>query len=89
MIKKTLPVINKYGLHARAANKFVALSSTFGSSIKVSKDGQEADGKSIMGIMILAAAYGSDITLEIDGKDEELAMQKLEQLLEDKFGEPE
>ncbi len=89
MINRTVTVINKLGLHARAAARFVTLASSFASNIKVSRNGQEVNGKSIMGIMMLAASRGSDITLVADGSDEEKAIERLSELIEQRFGEDE
>jgi len=87
MLNKELTIINKLGLHARAAAKFVGLASRFQSDIQVSRNGRTVNGKSIMGVMMLAAACGSQITLQIDGPDQDLALNELEQLIADKFGE--
>lgn len=80
---------NKLGLHARAAVKFVNLANRFMSSVKVEKDGNEIDGKSILGILTLAAIQGSQITLKISGKDENAALKALVALVENKFQEKE
>lgn len=87
MLNKELTIINKLGLHARAAAKFVGLASRFQSDIQVSRNGRTVNGKSIMGVMMLAAACGSQITLQINGPDQDLALNELEQLIADKFGE--
>ena len=71
MHDKTVTIVNKLGLHARAAAKFVTLASSFTSSITVTRNGQEVNGKSIMGIMMLAASRGSEIRLVADGSDDE------------------
>jgi phosphocarrier protein len=89
MHNKTVSIVNKLGLHARAAAKFVTLASSFASSIVVSREGQQVNGKSIMGIMMLAAAKGSEITLMADGSDENEAIERLSQLIEQRFGEDE
>lgn len=89
MQDKTVTIVNKLGLHARAAAKFVTLASSFASDVKVSRNGQEVNGKSIMGVMMLAASQGSDITLVVDGEDECEAVDKLTELIEDRFGEDE
>jgi phosphocarrier protein HPr len=78
---------NQLGLHARAAAKFVHLASGFGSHIQVSRDGRVMDGKSIMGILLLAAACGTTITIAADGTDEDAALTALRQLVEAGFGE--
>ena len=87
MLSKNIQIINKLGLHARAAAKFVGLASSFKSDINVSRAGRSVNGKSIMGVMMLAAACGSEITLEISGEDEAEAMAGMEQLINDRFGE--
>lgn len=89
MISKKIEIINKLGLHARAAAKLVALASNFDSHIEISKDNRSVNGKSIMGVMMLAAAKGSTITLTIDGGDENMAIEQIEMLIKNKFGEPE
>lgn len=89
MIRCELIIINKLGLHARAASKFVSCASRFGSRIRVAKDDQWVDGKSIMAIMMLAAGKGSVLTVEIDGKDEQDAHSALQALVNDYFGEGE
>ena len=89
MPDRTVTIINKLGLHARAAAKFVTLASSFASDIKVVRNGQEVNGKSIMGVMMLAASKGSEITLIINGDDEAEAIEKLSELIQDRFGEEE
>lgn len=89
MKEKDLLIENKLGLHARAAAQIVKTASAYTSKIVLAKDGMEADGKSIMGIMMLAAAKGSSVTVQAHGEDEELAISGLEQLFRDKFGEKE
>lgn len=89
MKKKELLIENKLGLHARAAAQIVKSASGFSSKIILSKDNLEVDGKSIMGIMMLAAAKGSSVTLQAQGDDEEAAVAGLEQLFKNKFGEKE
>ncbi|MCX5781953.1 MAG: HPr family phosphocarrier protein [Elusimicrobia bacterium] len=86
-MKKKLIIKNKFGLHARPAAVMVQTASKFKSKIKIVKDSQEVDGKSIMGLMTLAANAGSTITLLADGDDEIQALQALEQLIESGFGE--
>jgi phosphocarrier protein HPr len=78
---------NRLGLHARAAAKFVHLATRFRAHIHVSRDGRVMDGKSIMGILLLAAACGSTITIAADGTDEEEALTALCQLVDSGFGE--
>ncbi|WP_133129971.1 HPr family phosphocarrier protein [Legionella yabuuchiae] len=89
MIKTTIPIINKLGLHARASAKFVATAARYQSHIEVSKDSQTVNGKSIMGVMMLAANKGSELTLQIDGPDEAEMTKALVDLINDRFGEPE
>ena len=88
-LERTVTIVNKLGLHARAAAKLVTLAARFTSDIRIRKDGREVSGKSIMGVMMLAAANGVAIRLEIDGPDEQEAMDALVHLIEDKFGEGE
>lgn len=89
MIKKKVKIKNKLGLHARAAVKFVNMANRFASSIKIVKDSNEVDGKSVLGILTLAAVRGSEIQLKISGKDEKMAFQALNDLIDDKFHEKE
>lgn len=87
MLQQTTMIINKLGLHARAAAKFVNQASLFESTIMLKREHREVNGKSIMGVMMLAAAKGSEIELLIDGSDEKQAMQSLLELIENRFGE--
>lgn len=87
MIEKEITIVNRLGLHARAAAKFVHAASNFRSKITLSRDGRQIDGKSILGILMLAAAQGTKLTLRVDGLDEGDACQGLVNLIEDKFGE--
>jgi phosphocarrier protein HPr len=87
MLRREVEIINKLGMHARAAAKFVTLAQTFRAEIKVARDDREVNGKSIMGVMMLAAAKGSRIELIIDGDDEESAMHHLTQLIQNRFDE--
>jgi phosphocarrier protein len=89
MQDKTITIVNKLGLHARAAARFVTLASSFASDVKVARNGQEVNGKSIMGVMMLAASRGTEITLIVDGDDENEAMARLSELIEQRFGEDE
>jgi len=89
MIEKEVFIRNKLGLHARAAVKFVNLANRYSASVKVIKDDTEIDGKSILGILTLAAVQGSSVALRISGKDEDEAMKALSTLIKDKFGEKE
>lgn len=87
MIKKELDIINRLGLHARAAAKFVNTASGFRSSVQVERSGRRVNGKSIMGMMMLAAACGTSIRVEVDGEDEAEALAALEALVADRFEE--
>ncbi len=88
-MQQQLEIINKLGLHARAAAKLVKLSSTFSSDIDIAKKDQRVNCKSIMGVMMLAASCGSIVTLHIEGDDEEDAMQALTELINNRFDEDE
>lgn len=81
--------MNKLGLHARAAVKLVNLANRFEASVKIEKDGSEIDGKSILGILTLAAVQGSEIIIKVEGRDEKMAMQAILSLINDKFYEQE
>lgn len=89
MVERKININNKLGLHARAAVRFVNLANRFVSTVKVDKDGNEVDGKSILGILTLAAVQGSRITLRVSGKDEKKAIQALVALIKNKFQEKE
>ncbi|MCZ6803807.1 MAG: HPr family phosphocarrier protein [Proteobacteria bacterium] len=89
MNHKTVTIINKLGLHARAAAKFVQVASGFQSEINVYSKHREVSGKSIMGIMMLAAGKGTEIEIKTIGADEDDAMTALEALINNKFGEDE
>ena len=89
MIKETVPIINKLGLHARAAAKLVSTATHFESSVKVARNGKEVDGKSIMSVMMLAASCGTTVDLIIEGADENEAIDALKTLIADRFGEGE
>jgi len=89
MIETTLLIINKLGLHARASAKFVATASEFNSDIRVSRNDRTVNGKSIMGMMMLAAAKGTEIQLSIEGSDEQQALIKIEALVNNFFEEGE
>lgn len=88
VIRREITIINKLGLHARAAAKFVTLASTFESNVRLARGERVVNGKSIMGVMMLAAAKGASLVLIIEGSDEEEALGKLQQLVLDRFGEP-
>jgi phosphocarrier protein len=87
MQQQTITIINKLGLHARAAAKLVTTASKFSSDIKITHNGQAVNGKSIMGIMMLAAAKGSEINVTVNGEDETEALAAICQLVENRFGE--
>ena len=87
MPTRDLSIVNKLGLHARAASKFVTVASQFNARIIVTKDGREVSGKSIMGVMMLAAARGSTIHVSAEGDDAEEALDALDALVADRFGE--
>ncbi len=89
MVEKKIIIKNKLGLHARAAVKFVNLANRFHSSVKIEKDGNEIDGKSILGILTLAAVQGAQIKLKVSGKDEGSALRALAALINNKFQESE
>lgn len=80
---------NRLGLHARAAAKLVSLANGYGATITLDKAGQQVNGKSIMGVMMLAASMGTTLTLSADGADEDAAIAALCGLIEDRFGEDE
>ncbi len=85
--KTVVEIRNSLGLHARPAGKFVQIANKFRCKLSVTKDGEVVDGKSVMGIMILAAARGSRITIEASGEDAVEAVEALEELVRDRFGE--
>lgn len=89
MAERELPVINKLGLHARAASKFVQTASHYSADIRVTKGEREVSGKSIMGVMMLAAAQGGSIHVAAHGGDAEAALDALDTLMADRFGEAE
>ncbi|MEQ8514830.1 MAG: HPr family phosphocarrier protein [Chromatocurvus sp.] len=89
MIHCDVVIINKLGLHARAAAKFVSCASDFSSRVRAGRDGRLVDGKSIMSVMMLAAARGTTLQLEIDGEDENEALAALKTLIENRFDEAE
>jgi phosphocarrier protein HPr len=89
MLSKEITIINRLGLHARAAAKFVNLASAFDSEINLSRNGHTVNGKSIMGVMMLAAAKGTTLGLSAEGDDAEEALQQLEALVAQRFGEEE
>ena len=87
MVTKELTIVNKLGLHARPAAMFVKVSSAWDAKVTVEKDGEEVDGKSIMGLMMLAAGCGAKITVTAEGKDEAVVMGLLEALVNSGFTE--
>lgn len=87
MIEKDLVIVNRLGLHARAAAKFVHLASRFRSKIHLVKDGLCVDGKSILGLLTLAGSQGSSLKLRVEGEDEDEAARELSGLVEGQFGE--
>ena len=87
MTSRSVTVVNQLGMHARAAARFVHLATRFESRVRVSRQGQEMDGKSIMGILLLAAARGCTLTISADGRDELDAVIALAALVETGFGE--
>ncbi|MCK5395121.1 MAG: HPr family phosphocarrier protein [Gammaproteobacteria bacterium] len=88
-VSRNIEIINKLGMHARAAAQFVKLASSFSSHIEIEKDKRRVNGKSIMGVMMLAASKGSEVTLYTHGEDEEESMNKLEDLINNRFNEDE
>lgn len=89
MIKQEIVIINKLGLHARASTKLTQTASQFAAEIWIERNGRKVNAKSIMGVMMLAAAKGSTVTLEASGEDEVAAIAALEALINDYFGEGE
>ncbi len=88
MREVTLTLRNPVGLHARPAALFVQTAKTFRASIKISKDDRQADAKSILGVLTLGAESGAIITLRAEGDDEDVAIARLQELVESNFGEP-
>jgi len=87
MISQSVTVVNQLGMHARAAAKFVHLATRYQSRVRVARESREMDGKSIMGILLLAAARGSTITISAEGHDETDAVNALVALVQSGFGE--
>ena len=87
MLEKTVNIVNRLGLHARAAAKLVQTANMFSSEVTIEKDGVEVNGKSIMGLMMLAAAKGCHVVIRADGPDEGHAMEAVVRLISDKFHE--
>ena len=88
-VRKTLQIVNKLGLHARAAAKLVDLASGFESSIRIRRDGREADAKSIMKVMMLAASKGMQVEVRAQGNDAAEAAEAIARLVAGRFDEPE
>jgi len=86
-VEKDVPIVNRLGVHARPAAMFVRIASRFRSEIWVSKEGEEVNGKSIMGLMMLAAGQGSKLRIRCEGLDAEEAMEELEALINARFNE--
>lgn len=89
MLQEKIEIINKLGLHARASAKLTQLAGQFKSEVFLARQSRRVNAKSIMGVMMLAAAKGAQIEIETNGVDEAAAMQALTQLISDKFGEGE
>lgn len=89
MISVEVRIVNKLGLHARAAAKFVNLAAAFESEVELEREGKRVNGKSIMGVMMLAAAQGAALILHVDGADEREATDQLTELITGYFGEGE
>ncbi len=89
MLQNKIEIINKLGLHARASAKLTQLAGQFRSEVWLTRQGRRVNAKSIMGVMMLAAAKGTQVEIETNGADEQAAMQALTQLIQDKFGEGE
>jgi phosphocarrier protein HPr len=87
MTSQSVTVVNQLGMHARAAAKFVHLAATFEAHVRVARDAREMDGKSIMGLLLLAAARGTTIRISAEGGDEAEAVAALASLVETGFGE--
>lgn len=87
MIEQEVEIVNRLGLHARAAAKLVQTAGGFGSRVTLVKDGDQVDAKSILGILLLAASQGSTVTVRCEGDDEEEAMAAVTSLIADRFHE--
>lgn len=87
MIRSTVTISNKLGLHARASAKLTKLAGSFRSEVHMARNGRRINAKSIMGVMMLAAGLGSEVEIETDGPDEQAALEALLALINDKFGE--
>ena len=89
MIKNSITISNKLGLHARASAKLTKIATSFKCEVFMSRNGRRVNAKSIMGVMMLAAGLGAEVEIETDGEDEQAAMNALVALINDKFGEGE
>jgi phosphocarrier protein HPr len=89
MAQLTVELVNRLGLHARAAAKFVHTTSRFSSQVLVSHNDEEVNGKSILGLLLLAAPFGSQLTITAIGDDENRALDAIDALIKDRFGEGE
>ena len=89
MLEQEIEIINKLGLHARAAAKLVSTAASYACQVRIGFGGKQADAKSIMSVMMLAAAKGSLITISCDGEDEQIAMDAMVELIDSYFGEDE
>ena len=89
MLKKKITIKNKLGMHARAAVKFVNTANRFRSTVRIEKNGNDIDGKSILGILTLAAVQGTEIIIKVSGEDEDRALRALVELIDSKFLEKE
>ena len=88
MPEATVTIVNRLGLHARAAGKLVNLAKTFSSEITLTRDAEEVDGKSIMAVMLLAAPIGTELLLKVNGEDAQPAFDAVSELIRNRFGEP-
>lgn len=88
MIEETVTIINRLGLHARAAARLVDCAARFSSETLIEKDGESVDAKSIMSVMMLAAGQGTRLKLRVEGPDEQAAFEAIAALINDRFGEP-
>ena len=86
-VEKDIPIVNRLGLHARPAAMFVRIASRYRSEVWVAKEGEEVNGKSIMGLMMLAAGQGSKLHIRCEGPDAQKALEELEQLIQARFNE--
>ena len=87
MVSREVEIVNRLGLHARAAARFVQVATRFRARVTVSRDGRVMDGKSILGILLLAASQGTRLVVSAEGDDEQAAVDALERLIAGRFGE--